>query len=153
MFVGPLQTEDLARVAELAKLSGSGFDPTAERDRPFARLWVVRKQPGASPHGFALVWRAADEVHLLDLAVATEERRAGSGRLLLDAVIGAARAENARLVLLEVRASNLPARALYRSAGFLEHGVRRAYYSDNGEDAIEMRLTMTTEPEPRGDER
>jgi ribosomal-protein-alanine N-acetyltransferase len=129
--------------------SPAGWKPS---ERPFAKIWVARKAPGAPPHGFVLVWIAADEVHLLDLAVAPEERRRGTGRLLLDTVIGAARGENARLILLEVRASNLPARALYRSAGFLEHGVRRAYYSDNGEDAIEMRLTMKTEPEPRGTE-
>ena len=108
---------------------------------------MVRQAVGVPPHGFALVWKAADEVHLLDLAVAPDERRAGAGRLLLDAVIRAAIADQARVILLEVRASNAPARALYRSAGFLEHGVRRAYYSDNGEDAIEMRLTMTTDHE------
>jgi len=143
MLVGPLEAGDSSRVAELAKLSGSGFDPLEEQKRPFARLWVVRHAEGALPHGFVLVWKAADEVHLLDLAVAPEERRAGAGRRLLDAVIQAAATDRARVILLEVRASNAPARALYRSAGFLEHGVRRAYYSDNGEDAIEMRLTMT----------
>jgi ribosomal-protein-alanine N-acetyltransferase len=63
-------------------------------------------------------------------------------------VIGAAASEKTRWVLLEVRASNAPARALYRSAGFFEHGVRRAYYSDNGEDAIEMRLDLSTSSEP-----
>jgi ribosomal-protein-alanine N-acetyltransferase len=64
----------------------------------------------------------------------------------VDAVIAEARASDARLILLEVRAGNAPALALYRSAGFFEHGVRRAYYSDNGEDAVEMRLTLTPEP-------
>jgi ribosomal-protein-alanine N-acetyltransferase len=64
----------------------------------------------------------------------------------VDTVIAEARAGSARLLLLEVRASNAPALALYRSAGFFEHGVRRAYYSDNGEDAVEMRLTLTPEP-------
>jgi ribosomal-protein-alanine N-acetyltransferase len=40
--------------------------------------------------------------------------------------------------LLEVRRSNDAAIALYRSAGFSENGVRRGYYSDNGEDAALM---------------
>jgi len=145
MVVGPFEVADSSRVAELAKLSGSGFDPAEEQKRPYARLWVVRRSEGVPAHGFVLVWKAADEVHLLDLAVAPEERRAGAGRLLIDAVIRAAVTDQARVILLEVRASNAAARALYRSAGFLEHGVRRAYYSDNGEDAIEMRLTMTTD--------
>jgi [ribosomal protein S18]-alanine N-acetyltransferase len=139
---GPL---DLARVRELSALSGSGFDPEAELARPWARILVARTSHGSEPLGFVLAWSAADEVHLIDLAVAPEARRRGLGRALLTALIGEARARDARLVLLEVRASNAPALELYRSAGFFEHGVRRAYYSDNGEDAVEMRLTLTPE--------
>jgi ribosomal-protein-alanine N-acetyltransferase len=42
---------------------------------------------------------------------------------------------------LEVRASNTVAQNLYRKYTFKEMGVRRRYYSDNGEDAH----IMTTE--------
>ena len=49
---------------------------------------------------------------------------------------------NARVMTLEVRLSNGPARALYQQFGFRPVGVRPRYYSDNGEDA----LIMTTEP-------
>jgi [ribosomal protein S18]-alanine N-acetyltransferase len=149
MPIGPAEARDLTRVRELSMLSGSGFDPEAELVRTWARLWVARPSPGADAVGFALTWRAADEVHVIDLAVSPEARRAGYGRALLDAVIGDATAAGARLLLLEVRAGNAPALALYRSAGFFEHGVRRAYYSDNGEDAVEMRLTLIPEsPHP-----
>src|SRR5687768_15728706 len=54
-----------------------------------------------------------------------------------------ARARSARLVLLEVRRSNAAAIALYRALGFEEAGVRRGYYSDDGEDALEFRLELT----------
>ena len=37
---------------------------------------------------------------------------------------------------LEVRASNDAALQLYRRFGFAPAGVRKAYYSDNGEDAL-----------------
>jgi ribosomal-protein-alanine N-acetyltransferase len=146
MPIGPADTADISRVRELSVLSGSGFDPEQELARPWARVLVARGNEGGRALGFALFWRAADEVHLIDLAVAPESRRAGLGRALLDAVIREARADDARLLLLEVRAGNAPALSLYRSAGFFEHGVRRAYYSDNGEDAVEMRLTLTPEP-------
>jgi [ribosomal protein S18]-alanine N-acetyltransferase len=146
MLIGPAGFPDIARVRELSELSGSGFDPKQELARPWAGILVARASEGREAVGFALFWRAADEVHLVDLAVAPEARRAGVGRALLDAVIAEARAGDARLLLLEVRAGNAPALALYRSAGFFEHGVRRAYYSDNGEDAVEMRLTLTPEP-------
>ena len=45
-------------------------------------------------------------------------------------------------VLLEVRASNAPARALYERLGFAVAGVRRRYYHDNGEDAVLMTLDL-----------
>lgn len=145
MLIGPVEARDLPRVRELSTLSGSGFDPETELQRAWARVWVARTDETSVPLGFALTWRAADEVHVIDLAVAPEARRRGCGRALVEAVIGDARAGGARLLLLEVRAGNGPARALYRSAGFFEHGVRRAYYSDNGEDAVEMRLTLIPE--------
>ena len=39
---------------------------------------------------------------------------------------------------LEVRVSNEVAQALYRSFGFAPAGARKAYYADNGEDALVM---------------
>lgn len=140
---------DAPRVRELAKLSGAGFDPEAELARSWAMLWVARAASETDAVGFALAWRAADERHLLDLAVDPKWRRRGLGRLLLDAVIAEARANDGRLVLLEARASNDAALALYRSAGFFVTDVRRAYYSDNGEDAVVMRLELLSPPAER----
>ena len=48
---------------------------------------------------------------------------------------------DAQVLTLEVRASNLPAQALYEKYGFAKVGVRRRYYADDGEDAV----VMTTE--------
>lgn len=39
-------------------------------------------------------------------------------------------------VYLEVRKSNTAARRLYEKHGFVQTGERKAYYRDNGEDAI-----------------
>jgi ribosomal-protein-alanine N-acetyltransferase len=136
-------SSDAARIRDLARHSKAGFDPDEELARPYARIWVVRLEPDAEPAGFALAWHAADEVHLLDLAVDPDARRRGVGRRLVEAVLGYARETSARLVLLEVRRSNEAAIALYRSAGFSEIGVRRGYYSDNGEDAVEMNVELS----------
>lgn len=139
---------DAPRLRVLAKLSGSGFEPEAELARSWAKLWVARAEGATEAVAFALTWRAADEVHLLDLAVDEAWRRRGLARELLSAVLDDARRSTARLVLLEARASNEPALALYRSAGFFVTDVRRAYYSDNGEDAVVMRLELgSTSPE------
>jgi ribosomal-protein-alanine acetyltransferase len=134
--------EDAPRLRVLAKLSGSGFEPEAELARAWAKLWVARAGDDAEVLAFALTWRAADEVELLDLAVDETWRRRGLARQLLHAILDDARRSGSRLVLLEARASNEPALALYRSAGFFVTDVRRAYYSDNGEDAVVMRLEL-----------
>jgi ribosomal-protein-alanine N-acetyltransferase len=144
--VTPLEPADLARARELAAISGSGFDPAAELARPWARIWLARTAPEATPVGWALTWRAADELHLLDLAVDPTARQRGIGRGLLTHVVDEARRDGAAVALLEVRASNAPAIALYRSVGFSETDVRRAYYSDNGEDAVVMRLDLLRGP-------
>jgi ribosomal-protein-alanine acetyltransferase len=148
VLIEPMLATDLERVGELA---AGGFDPAVEMARTWARLFVARAAPGEAAVGVALIWRAADETHLLDLVVDTSARRRGYGRALLERVIADARAAGGRVVLLEVRASNSVALTLYRGAGFFESGVRSAYYSDNGEDAIEMRLDLSShekEPSP-----
>ena len=133
---------DFERVRELARLSGSVFDPAAELARGWATIWVARRAAGSTPLGFVLVWRAADELHVIDVAVEPESRRLGVARLLLQQVMADGRATGAAVVLLEVRQSNEAALALYGALGFSRTDVRRAYYSDNGEDAIIMRLDL-----------
>jgi ribosomal-protein-alanine N-acetyltransferase len=143
-LVTRLAPDDLERAQHLAGLSGSGFDPNAELSRSWAKVWVVRAEIGAEVLGWALTWIAADEVHLLDLAVEPTARRRGMARALLEAIVMDARANGGRLVLLEVRASNAAARSLYAALGFAQTDVRRAYYSDNGEDAVVMRLDLAS---------
>jgi ribosomal-protein-alanine N-acetyltransferase len=140
------QPADFERIRELALLSGSGFDPEAELARPWATIRVARATADGAPIGFALVWHAADELHLIDLAVEPASRRRGAARVLLQTLLDEGRARGAAIVLLEVRQSNAPALALYSSLGFSRTDVRRAYYSDNGEDAVVMRLAIGNSP-------
>jgi ribosomal-protein-alanine acetyltransferase len=78
-----------------------------------------------------------DEAEVLSLVVDPEVRRRGVGSLLmrhvLDHRVGAT-------WYLEVRASNQPARKLYRKLGFEDISLRPAYYQDTGEAAVVMRL-------------
>ena len=79
---------------------------------------------------------------MVDLRVLASERRRGLGRQLLWASLTALGDVDA--VELEVRSSNVAARALYESLGFSETGVRLNYYAtpDGREDAILMTLTL-----------
>ena len=88
-------------------------------------------------HAFLVYRRLVDETEILNLAVSPEVRRRGVAtalvRHLADMHLGD--------VLLEVRASNTAARALYRSLGFVEQGLRKGYYRDPVDDALLLRLT------------
>lgn len=94
--------------------------------------------------GFAVVMHAVDEAHLLVIAIAPTHQRCGRGRKLLEFVAARVRAAGMARLLLEVRPSNLPALAFYRSAGFVEIGRRRGYYpaKEGREDAIVMVRTL-----------
>jgi len=95
--------------------------------------------------GYAILMPVVDEAELLTIGVAAAQQRKGLGRAILAGMLNAAREKNMRRVLLEVRTSNIAAIALYRSVGFCEIGVRRAYYKNaNGsEDAITMACELT----------
>lgn len=88
--------------------------------------------------GFAGFWFMADEAHLISIALREEYHRLGIGELLLISVIDLATELNARIITLEVRASNIVAQSLYYKYGFTQVGLRHGYYTDNREDGVLM---------------
>lgn len=93
--------------------------------------------------GYAVLFVAADEAELANIAVAPEARGAGVGGRLLDAMLVYAAAAGAQAVYLEVRVSNEVAQRLYARAGFTVVGRRRRYYRAPDEDALVMRTRLT----------
>jgi ribosomal-protein-alanine N-acetyltransferase len=142
MHVTPIEPRDHEAVATIALECQSEIDLSAELERKWARIWVAKKTPESEPLGFVLAWLVADEVHVIHVATRPSDRRKGVAAALLCTVVSSARSERARLVLLEVRRSNRAAIRLYRSQGFHAIGVRRGYYAENAEDAIEMVLAF-----------
>jgi ribosomal-protein-alanine N-acetyltransferase len=90
--------------------------------------------------GYILYWLLPGAVDIHNIAVHVDFRRRGLGRVLLERVVAEARRQSMLRVTLEVRKSNLAAQKLYESIGFLTTGIRKAYYSDDGEDAFAMTL-------------
>ncbi|UCD10320.1 MAG: ribosomal protein S18-alanine N-acetyltransferase [Dehalococcoidales bacterium] len=88
--------------------------------------------------GYVGFWVMADEAHITTIAVREELLRRGIGELLLLTVLNRARELYANVVTLEVRVSNTGAQNLYLKYGFKQVGVRKAYYTDNREDAYIM---------------
>lgn len=95
--------------------------------------------------GFVVVARGPFEAEIEAITVHAELRGQGIGQLLLQGALARAgdwhRERGLERLLLEVRAGNLPARALYARAGFCEDGIRKRYYpaADGArEDAVLM---------------
>lgn len=83
-----------------------------------------------------------DEAHIVSLGIVADFRMQGGGQMLLEDFIRICRIERVVRLTLQVRASNLSARRLYSKIGMLDFGVRKRYYSDNGEDAITMGMVF-----------
>jgi ribosomal-protein-alanine N-acetyltransferase len=119
----------------------------AELTQPVSHFWVIGPAL-PSPWqvwGYIIFWVVADEMHLLNLAVRSDQRRQGIARILLRQALEQSRAQGAQVAWLEVRPSNTAARALYESFGFQEVGRRPRYYADTEEDAILLALEWKEE--------
>lgn len=75
------------------------------------------------------------------VAVRRDRQGTGLGALLLDALLEEARTRGCAEVLLEVRADNVSATALYLKRGFVQIAERPRYYSD-GTAALILRAEL-----------
>lgn len=95
--------------------------------------------------GYFVAMKGVDEVHLLNITVAPDQRGQGWGRLMLEALALWSRQQGAQWLWLEVRVSNVRALSIYERSGFRRVGERRDYYPAAGgrrEDAIVMSLKL-----------
>lgn len=141
LVVGPMRMADVAAVLEIERLSFSAPWPAFafEQELTANRLAHYRvARLGDRVVAFAGIWLMVDEAHITTFGVHPAHRRRGVGRRLLLELADVALELGSARMTLEVRVSNEPAQALYRSFGFVEAGRRVAYYSDDGEDALVM---------------
>jgi ribosomal-protein-alanine N-acetyltransferase len=106
--------------------------------------WTLSRADGVLI-GYCVAMIGVDEMHLLNITVATAARRNGHARRLLAGLVQMCRERAAGRLWLEVRESNIHARGTYRRLGFHEVGRRRGYYpapEGRREDAIVMSLDI-----------
>ena len=99
--------------------------------------YLVTEQDGEII-AYAGAWMVFEEGHITNIAVKPEVRGQGVGKELTRALLQYAANLGVQYMTLEVRVSNLKARDMYQKLGFVELGVRKRYYEDNGEDALLM---------------
>ena len=96
--------------------------------------YIVAEEDG-KVLGYAGAWLIFDEGHITNIAVDEAYRGRGIGIAVTQALMQYAANMGVQYMTLEVRRSNLVAQSLYKKMGFIELGVRKRYYEDNGEDA------------------
>ena len=136
-----------ADAAAIAALEAACFSDPWPEDFILRRLdnFLVARpengEPGFSDStaaGYVCLSHVLDEGSIDNIAVVPELRRRGLADALLDAAENEARALSLTFITLEVRASNIPAIALYEKHGFTRVGLRRGYYEKPREDALLM---------------
>jgi ribosomal-protein-alanine N-acetyltransferase len=141
---------DLARVIEIAQSlkdaphwPRSAYETALNPQSALPRIALVAEDvESGGVVGFAVASVLPPQAELETIAVAAEGQRRGVGRSLFAFLAGELVTAQVQELFLEVRASNGPALALYRSLGFSEGGRRPRYYVDPVEDALLLALRL-----------
>ena len=141
MMIEPMNASHVSQIAQLEKRCFS--DPWSEKsiaselENPLS-VWLVAVDRGQLI-GYVGSQTVLGETDMMNLAVAPEARRQGTGRALVLALVDALTEKGSHSLMLEVRVSNTPAQKLYESLGFSQVGRRPKYYVNPREDALILR--------------
>ena len=136
---------DVRAVLQIEGLSFStAWPPSAFiselNDNKLAHYFVGRIADGAGGQvvSYGGIWVILEDAHITTIAVHPDWRGQRYGEQTLAFLLREAIERGASWITLEARESNTVAQALYRKYGFSTIATRRAYYSDNGENAVVM---------------
>ena len=131
-----VRVDHLTSSSPWSEQSLSRYCPPSPADSHNALVYEV----GDELAGFLIYSRVLDEANIDNVAVLPQHQGQGIGRTLVQAALRAMPQKGIQRCLLEVRESNVAARALYENNGFIVDGVRPRYYkTEQGrEDALLM---------------
>ena len=140
-----MEKHHLLQVAELEKVCFSDPWPLSvlesELTNPLS-LWLVAVS-GETVLGYVGSQSVLGESDMMNLAVRADARRQGIAGALVGGLCARLREAGNTMLTLEVRASNVPALALYEKLGFYPVGLRPRYYVHPVEDARILRKDLT----------
>jgi ribosomal-protein-alanine N-acetyltransferase len=139
--IEPMRSEDIAAVLQIESVSFTTAWPANAfsnelGENKLAHYFVGRIDDKVVAYGG--IWVILEDSHVTTIAVDPEHRGRGLGEQLLIHLLDEAMTRGASWITLEVRESNNVAQRLYRKYGFTNVSIRRAYYSDNSENAVVM---------------
>ena len=136
-----MKAEHVSQVAQLEKLCFS--DPWSEMSiahelESIWSYWVVALD-GDRVVGYVGSQSSVDESDIMNVAVHPDYRRQGIAENLIHNLVADLKTRGSHALMLEVRASNDPAIALYEKLAFRQVGLRKNYYRNPKEDALILR--------------
>ena len=141
MIIEVMNSSHVPQIAQLETLCFA--DPWSERsiaselDNQLA-FWLVATEQ-AQVVGYIGSQTVMAETDMMNVAVHPDFRRKGIAEALIRTLVENLKEKGSHCLTLEVRASNMPAIALYEKLGFSEIGRRKNYYRNPREDARILR--------------
>ncbi len=141
LMISPMIDADIKEVLRIEQQSFSTTWPSNAffqelHDNKLAHYYVGRV--GHRVVAYGGIWVILEDSHVTTIAVSPEFRGRKYGEQVLLHLLDQAIDRGASWMTLEVRESNNVAQALYRKYGFTTVSTRKAYYSDNNENALVM---------------
>ena len=148
MTITEMKAAHVAQVAELEKIC---FGTAAWSEKSIASelnnalsLWIVAVE-NEKVLGYVGSQTVMGETDMMNVAVHPDYRKQGIATGLITELIGALKKRESHCLTLEVRASNEPAKNLYKMLDFEEIGIRKNYYRNPREDALILRKEWQNE--------
>lgn len=142
----PMLETDVERIVPIEAELFAGDPPwRAEEFRselagvPETRWYTVAEDESGELAGYAGLRVVDGTADIQTIAVAPAHQRRGLGTTLLGALVDEARTRRATEMLLDVRADNQPALALYERHGFERIARRRGYFGAGHIDGLVLR--------------
>lgn len=141
MIIEQMKACHVTQVAQLEKICFS--DPWSEKSvaselENKLAFWLVAVE-GEIVAGYVGSQTVCEETDMMNVAVHPDYRRQGIAEALIVSLLENLKEQGSHSLTLEVRASNVPAIALYEKLGFAEVGRRKNYYRNPKEDALILR--------------
>ena len=141
MIITEMNAAHVSQVAALEKICFA--DPWSEMSiaselQSLWSYWLVALEDDRVI-GYVGSQSSIDEADIMNVAVHPDYRRKGIAEALVNGLVEELKRKESRCLTLEVRASNVPAIALYEKLGFSEIGRRKNYYRNPREDALILR--------------
>ncbi|MGH8114994.1 MAG: GNAT family N-acetyltransferase [Rhodanobacteraceae bacterium] len=109
---------------------------------PRARVWVALADAGHVAGNVVLLTRAnSSAARIYSVVVDPAARGRGIAARLVQTAEADAHQRRLAAITLEVRADNVPARALYHKHGYVEHKMLPGFY-DDGADGLRLRKAL-----------